>query len=152
MTLFWKIWFQWEVEICLKYQKFNCYSKTTKCSSQQKKFRNKVTKQLIFQLYKQLMIHYKQEFKELETKVKVKNKIAIKKDFIIDLQQPLFQYQVRATLQLIQWTPFRITRMCRTELIRITIILSFRPMEILILGSMPQQAISFKHLCKMDPD
>jgi hypothetical protein len=48
------------------------------------------------------MIHYKQEFKELETKVKVKNKIAIKKDFIIDLQQPLFQYQVRATLQLIQ--------------------------------------------------
>ena len=90
------------MEICHRYLRYNCCNKTTRCNNHKKSNLSKVIKQLIFQPFKLLMILCKQEYttmkKELETKARVKNKIATKKECIIDLQQPLFLCQVKAIL------------------------------------------------------
>ena len=141
------------METCLKYLKYNYFSKTIKCNSQPRKVLNKVTKQTTFQLFKRLMILYKQGCtimrKESEIKVKGRNKIVIKKEFIIDLPRPLFQCLVKVIQLLILWTLFKTTQMYRLEPLKITIIPLFLPMEIRTLENMRLQVISFKVRYKM---
>ena len=88
--------------------------------------------------------------KALGTKVKVRNKEAIRKGFIIGLRLLHFQCQVRVVQQLIQWTQFRIIQTSLST--RITITLSYQHMELVTQGSMPQQVISFKEVFRMEVD
>ena len=88
--------------------------------------------------------------RESETKVKARNKIVIKKGFTIDSQQLPFQFQVKVTQLLIQWTHSKTTLMHKMEPLKTTITQLFLRMETQTLESMLLQVISFKQQYKMD--
>lgn len=139
-----KTWSLWEAETCHKFQKFNFFSRTTKCNSQRRKDQKVAAiRWPTFLQSKLLMILFRRVALEQETKAKAKSKTVIRKQITTDM----LLWVVKETQLSTLWIRYSTTKIFKT----ITVpTLSFPPTAPATSVSTPLRAISSREQSRTD--